>query len=148
MGSKFGRDCKLYHNTGTHAVPTWVEINDVKDLTLPLGKSEADVTTRKTGKYKAVRGVLREVSLDFEMIWDTQDAGFNTILNAFLNDTPIEVAVMDGSITTPGSQGLVATVDVLKCDRGEPVGEVVTATVTMKPTYAENAPEWLVVPQS
>ena len=146
MGSRFGRDCKLYHNTGTHAEPVWSEIKDVKDLNLPLGKTEADVSTRKTGKWKATKGAQREASIDFEMIWDPDDAGFALLLAAWTGDTDLELAVMDGNIGTPGSQGLWATMSVLKFDRNEPVADVVTASVSIKPTYSEYEPQWYVVP--
>ncbi len=36
MSVKLGLDAKLYRNTGTYDTPTWVEMTNVKDLTLNL----------------------------------------------------------------------------------------------------------------
>ena len=53
MGIKLGMEAKLYRNTGTYALPTWVELTNVKDLTLNLEAGEADVTTRGNAGWRA-----------------------------------------------------------------------------------------------
>lgn len=40
------------------------------------------------------------------MVWDTADAGFTAIKNAYFNNTLIGMAAMDGPIATNGNQGL------------------------------------------
>ncbi len=145
MSFKLGLDAKLYRNTGDYATPTWVELTNVRDLTLSLEKGEADVTTRANNKWRATVGTLKEGSIEFEMVWDPQDAGFTVIRSAWFNDTSIEFAVMDGNIATAGSQGLRATMQVLSFSRSEPLEEAMTVSVTIKPTYAEHAPEWMEV---
>ena len=52
MGIKLGMEAKLYRNTGTYAAPTWVELTNVKDLTLNLEAGEADVTTRGNAGWR------------------------------------------------------------------------------------------------
>lgn len=145
MGIKLGMEAKLYRNTGDFATPVWVELSNVKDLTLSLEKGEADVTTRANGGWRALAGTLKDGSIEFEMVWDTQDTGFTAIKDAWFNDTPIEFAVMDGDITASGSQGLRATMEVFNFSRNEPLEEAVTVSVTIKPTYAANAPQWMEV---
>ncbi|MEM6503892.1 MAG: phage tail tube protein [Planctomycetota bacterium] len=145
MGIKLGMEAKLYRNTGDFATPVWVELTNVKDLTLSLEKGEADVTTRANGGWRALAGTLKDGSIEFEMVWDTQDTGFTAIKDAWFNDTPIEFAVMDGDITASGSQGLRATMEVFNFSRNEPLEEAVTVSVTIKPTYAANAPQWMEV---
>ena len=46
---------------------------------------------------------------------------------------------------TVGVQGLRATMAVTNFSRNEPLEEAITVSVTVKPTYAENAPEWMTV---
>lgn len=145
MGIKLGMEAKLYRNTGDFATPVWVELTNVKDLTLSLEKGEADVTTRANGGWRALAGTLKDGSIEFEMVWDTQDAGFTAIKDAWFNDTPIEFAVMDGDVAASGSQGLRATMEVFNFSRNEPLEEAVTVSVTIKPTYAANAPQWMEV---
>lgn len=145
MGIKLGMEAKLYRNNGDFTTPDWVELTNVKDLTLNLEKGEADVTTRANGGWRALAGTLKDGSIEFEMVWDTQDAGFSAIKEAWFNDTPIEFAVMDGDVTASGSQGLRATMEVFNFSRNEPLEEAVTVSVTIKPTYSANAPQWMEV---
>jgi len=143
MSTRLGMDAKLYRNTGDYATPVWVEVSNVKDVTLNLEKGEADVTTRANGGWRATVGTLKDASIEFQMVWDTVDAGFDAIRQAFFNNTPIEFAVMDGDITDPDSEGLRATFDIFNFTRNEALEEAILVDVSIKPTYADNAPEWI-----
>jgi hypothetical protein len=143
MATRLGMDAKLYRNTGSYASPTWTEITNVKDVTLNLEKGEADVTTRANAGWRATVGTLKDASIEFQMVWDTADAGFGAIRQAFFSNTPIEFAVMDGPITTPTSEGLRATCDIMNFTRNEALEEAIMVDVTIKPTYAANAPQWM-----
>lgn len=145
MSNPLGMECKLYHNTGTYESPTWIEITNVRDVNFDLNSSEADVTTRGNNGWRALRRGLKEASVTFEMIWDTADTNFEAIQEGYFDGTSIEVAVMDGPIATAGSEGLRATMSVLTFSRQEPLEGAVTASVTLKPTYAAVAPAWMVV---
>lgn len=145
MAHVLGLDCKLYRNTADYASPTWVEVSNARDVTLTLEAGEADVTTRANGGWEAIVAALRKGAVEFEMIWNKSDAGFAAIRTAFLNRTSIDFAVMDGAIATVGSEGLRATMAVIKFTRMEELAEAVKASVTLKPTYADHAPEWLTV---
>jgi len=139
-------EAKLYWNSGTYAVPTWEEMGNVKDVTLNLEKGEADVTTRANDGWRATLGTLKEGSIEFEMVWDTDDAGFLALKDAYFNDTAIEMAVMDGDVAASGSQGLRASFSVTNFSRSEPLEEAIGVSVTLKVTYSANAPEWMIVP--
>ncbi len=145
MGQKLGMEGKLYFNAGDYATPDWKELKNAKDVTLNLEKGEADVTTRGNAGWRATVGTLKEGSIEFEMVWDTEDEGFAALQNAWFGDTPIEMAVMDGPIATSGSQGLRATMSVISFSRKEPLEEAMSVSVSVKPTYAEHAPEWMKV---
>jgi len=148
MAVKLGMNGKLYRNTGTYEAPTWTEITNVKDLTLNLEKGEADVTTRANDGWRANQPTLKEASIEFDMVWDTEDAGFAAVQDAFFNDTTLEVAVMDGDIEEAGTEGLRATVGVSTFSRGEPLEEAMTVSVTLKPAYSTHAPEWMEIEES
>ncbi|QDU76884.1 Phage major tail protein 2 [Bremerella volcania] len=143
MATRLGMDAKLYRNTGDYATPVWVEVSNVKDVTLNLEKGEADVTTRANAGWRATVGTLKDASIEFQMVWDTVDAGFDAIRQAFFNNAPLEFAVMDGDITDPDSEGLRATFDIFNFTRNEALEEAIMVDVSIKPTYADNAPEWI-----
>lgn len=146
MAFVLGKDCKLYRNTGSFGTPAWNEIPNVKDLAKNFETSEADVTTRGNNGWEATVPALNRGSIDFHMVYDTADAGFVAIRDAYLNKTPVEYAVMDGDITVSGKQGLRATCMVINFSMTQNLEEAVTVDVSIKPTYAANAPFWYTVP--
>lgn len=145
MGVKLGLEAKLYRNTGSYGTPVWNEVENVKDVTLNLEAGEADVTTRGNAGWRANIATLKDASLEFEMVWDTADDDFTAIRTAFLSNGSVEFAVMDGDIETAGSQGLRATMSITNFSRSEPLEEAIKVSVTAKPTYAANAPEWMTI---
>ena len=148
MPAKLGLDAKLYRNSGTYATPGWDVIGNVRDLTLNLETGEADVSTRGNNGWRATVGTLKDASLEFEMVWDTADADFTAIRHAFLNNTTIEFAIMDGLISgvgSSGSQGLRALFRIASFSRNEALEEAITVSVTAKPTYSINPPAWMTI---
>lgn len=143
---KLGLDAKLYRNTGSYASPSWSEVSNVKDVTLNLEKGEADVTTRAANGWRAIKGTLKEMTVEFEMLWLAGDSGFEAIKDAFLDNTTIEFLVLDGSVSTSGNQGPRAEMDVISFSRNEPLEEGITVSVTIKTTQSDNAPTWYEVP--
>jgi len=146
MSTKLGLDAKLYRNSGTYETPSWVEMTNVKDLTLNLESGEADVTTRGNNGWRATVATLKDGSIEFEMVWDTEDAGFEALSAAYFGDTAIGIAAMDGDITEAGRRGLWADMAVVDFSREEPLEEALSVKVTLKPTYSANAPEWKTIP--
>ncbi|MEK7754315.1 MAG: phage tail tube protein [Acidobacteriota bacterium] len=144
MSIRLGLDAKTYRNTGNYDVPIWTEVPNVKDVTMNLESGEADVSTRANAGWRATVATMKEGTIEFEMLWDTEDAGFTAIKNAYFNNTPIEMAVMDGSITVPGAQGLRASFSVMSFSRKEALEEALTVSVTLKITHSAHAPEWKV----
>lgn len=153
MSSKLGLDCKLYYlSTGTRT--TWgspaaapenlTEIDNVQDLTLNLEHGEADLSTRESS-WRQTGLALKDGSVEFTMLWDTSDAAFTAIKDAWLNKTNIALAILDGSKATVGTQGLWADFVVTSFGREEPLEEGVTVPVTVKPARSTVAPEWVTV---
>ncbi|WP_428937766.1 phage tail tube protein [Fontivita pretiosa] len=143
MSVKLGLDAKLYFCVaGIGGTPTWTLLGNVKNVTLNLQKGEADVTTRANQGWRATAGTLKEGTIEFEMVWDTADAGFTAIQQAYFNNTLIGLAAMDGDITTNGSQGLWADCSIIDFSRDEPLEDAISVKVTAKPTYSANAPIW------
>ncbi|MCL2641114.1 MAG: hypothetical protein FWD53_09745, partial [Phycisphaerales bacterium] len=91
---------------------------------------------------------LKEGTIEFEMIWDTNDTGFSAIQKAYFDNSIIGIAAMDGPITGTGSagnQGLWADCMITDFTRDEPLEEALSVKVTAKPTYSANPPIWKTV---
>ncbi len=153
-----GMNAKLFRNaTADFIAPatfTGTEVPNVRDLTLNLEKATADATTRGNGGWRAEVGTLKGSSVDFEMIADPADTHYTAIMNAWLNNTPIQFAVMSGPLVSPpapGSEGLIAVFSINNISRAEPLEGVQMASVTMTPTYVSDVafkPAWKEVASS
>jgi hypothetical protein len=136
MAIKLGMEAVLKYKVGAGA---WTELKNVKDVTLNLEAGEADVTTRANNGWRATVATLKEASVEFEMVWDTGDAGFTAVKNAFFNNTALGLQVLDGA----SGQGLQADFSITNFSRSEALEEAITVSVTAKVTYSATAPSWL-----
>ena len=141
---KIGHEGKIYYKEGGVAgVDPFAELTNARDVTLNLEATEADVTTRASGGWKWTAAAMKDASIEWESIWDSTDAGFTAILNAFLDGEPIGLQVLDGPNDVAGNQGLEADFSILKITRAEPLEDAMKCTITAKPTYSDTAPEWI-----
>lgn len=135
-----GKDAKLYVGdtllSSVVAVGdvTWTEEDEVRDVTLNLDRSEADVTTRANSGWRATATTLADASVDFMLIFKSDDSQFESIRDAFTDNTEIALAIMDGDITSDGTQGLAANFVVTSFSRSEPLEEGISYDVTVRPS--------------
>lgn len=143
MSVQLGMDCVLYRNSGNYSSPVWNECANVRDNTLNMETAKADVTTRGNNGWRANAPTLKEGSIEFEALWDLTDANFAAMFTAFLNNTPLDMLVLDQAIASGSAQGLRAVMMVTKCSRKEPLEDATKADVMIEPTYASNPPRWV-----
>ena len=158
-----GRKCKAYYlSTGTRA--TWgtlsgttgrntgaapanlAEIASAKDITLPGERMSATQSDRgsdyETGDTGAKQG---NVTLTLNHRAGT-DAARAALEAAFLLNTPIAVAFLNGDKATSGVKGLWADWKVVKFQESQPETEHVTYDVELMPySEAAVAPEFVQV---
>lgn len=146
MANLLGLQAKTYYGTAgsTPTIDPSNELTNIRDLTLNLETGEADTTTRGADGWRSTLATLKDGTVEFEMVWDTNDAGFTAILNAWLNSTLIAALVLDTDVT--GGQGLDADFAVTNLSRSEPLEEAITSSVSLKPNAGLRAPAWYTVP--
>ena len=138
MAIVLGLDAKLFRGTaGTQAA---TEVKNVKDLTLNLESGEADVTTRATEGWKASAATLKEASLEFSILYDTEDADFTAFRTAYFSNTPLALFVSDGQTS---AHGLDADLSITAFTVEQPLEEAVSVSITAKPTASTRAPAWV-----
>ena len=103
---------------------------NVKDVTINLSTGETDITTRNNDGWRASAPTLKECSIDFTMLDDPSDSGFNAIKSAWENNSTIDV-------TTAAVSGKFVVIDF---KRNEPLEEAVTWDVTLKYSGASTTP--------
>lgn len=140
-------NAKLYYNTASYASPTWSEICNVMDVTLSCTSSEIDLTTRCGGGYKEYGAGLKDITIDFGMLFDTDDTAQVALRTAFFAGTTVEILILDGASGTSGSEGVRATCIVTAFTRNEALGDALKVDITLRPAENDNAaPAWYTAP--
>lgn len=146
MSDKMGFEGKLYYNaagTENPVVPgNWTELTNVTDVTTSLEKAKADSTTRANNGWRTSKTGLKDANIEFEMVWDPEDAGFSVLQAAFMAGDQVGIAALDGDIETAGIQGLVSAMEVITFSRSEALEDVMKASVTLAPARNAVAPYW------
>lgn len=135
MAVVLGLDAKLLRGPAGTAGST--EVKNVKDLTLNLESGEADVTTRATKGWRATVATLKDASLEFGILYDTEDPDFKAFSEAYFGNTPMALFVTDGA-----GNGLDADFSITGFSVEQPLEEALTVSVTAKPTASTRAPVW------
>jgi hypothetical protein len=140
MGVKLGLDAVIKFKTGGQdGGGGWTEMPTVKDVTLNLEGSEADATKRGGGGWRATLLAIQDASVEFEMVWDVDDPAFAAIRDSYLNREKIGLQVLDAD----DGEGLQADFQIMSFTRNEPLEEVITVSVTAKPTDSATPPSWI-----
>ena len=140
-----GMNAKLYRQTGTSwAVPTFTEITEVQNINLNPDKTKVEGSTRAS-KWKWSKGALKDCSVEISMPKDDSSAFTRALLRSWLRGTAVELLVMDGVITTAGSEGIRGEFEVFGKPRTEEIEGLQVITYSLSLTYGNaNKPQWYV----
>lgn len=139
MANKIGLEAKLL--IGDPGATAATELKNVKDVSLNLEKATADITTRAASGWRVKKATLKEASVEFEMNYDAEDAGFTSMISAFLGNSAVAIFVSDGD-----GKGLDADWDITNFNIEQPLEEAISVSVTAEPTdiggSSGRAPTW------
>lgn len=141
-----GFECKAYLNSASHASPTWGEMKHMRSGNVNETWSEADASRRGFGSEKVSRPARITREITFQILPKKSDPVYVAIRNAAHARTFLEFAFMNGSITTPGNEGLRGTFCITNFSRNEADEDQVWMDVTLKVAPSANLPTWYVVP--
>lgn len=130
-----GLKAKLYVGSAGSTAST--EITNVKDVTLDLSASEADITTRAANGWTVYLPALKDATLSFTMNYEPTNSSFTSIQSAFFGHTALAMLVADNS-----GAGLDADFVYTGFTINQPLTDAVTVDVTARPTDATRAPAW------
>lgn len=127
--SQVGIDWRLYRNTGDRGTPVWSHLDDAGDVNSPLTKQMADVS-RKVSRWKRNKGSLKDGPLEFTYVYQGgTDGALLALLDSFVNDTPIEMAVVDKDISEADAFGFRAFYEVSDFPINQPLVDGVTLAI-------------------
>lgn len=119
-----------YKVGGFGSANAWIDLTNVRDVTVSAEANEADVTTRGNQGWRQTIAGLREATIEFEMVWEPGDAGFDAIKTAFLTSGIIGLAALDSGGAS--GNGPVGDWAITNFSRSEPLEEGITVSVTAK----------------
>ncbi len=117
---KLGRECTLTINSN--------QLKLAKEVTVELGGSEADVTTRDSQGIKRSVLALKEITISGTALYSSDDAAVQALVSAYTGGTAIEVTVSDPTLSYTGKWA------VISLSNGQPLEDVATLEFTLKPT--------------
>ena len=152
-GPKTGHSMKLYRNTGTIVSPTWVELTEVGDVSIPdMSRGMAELKRRASDFTKNIASLIQSIAIEFRL-WHGMDAtNFDALQAAFFAGTVEQWAIMNGDIAVSGTEGLTMPVLIEQFPWDQPLEDVSGHDVRVVAAYMEDAnstevdPAWLVVP--
>jgi len=137
MATTFGFEAKFYYGTAGSTASS--ELSNCKDLTLNSEATAGEITSRATGGYKAFASGLKDASVEWEMVWLTDNAGFEAIRDAYVGRSAIALAILDAA----SGEGLDADFVITAFNRTESLDDPMAVSVTAKPTYVTRAAAWV-----
>jgi hypothetical protein len=132
MARKHGNAGKLYRNSATYATPTFVEVANIRDMSIDDARAEADLSARGDDISVFLAG-KRTVGVQLEMVYDDTDTGYDALRDAYEGNTVIELWIADGPAATTGSTGPRGWWIVSSLSRAIPFEDGMMATVTLRP---------------
>jgi len=117
---KLGRECTL--SIGNNPLKL------AKEVSVELGGSEADVTTRDSQGVKRTVVALKELTISGTAIYSPDDPAVQALITAYTEGTAIEVTVSDPTLSYTGKWA------VTSLSQGQPLEDVATLEFTLKPT--------------
>jgi hypothetical protein len=147
-----GFDATLCYNSGSYSTPTWVVLDNIRNVKMPLAKVSFDSTTRRSKNWKTKNGRTKDVSISFEMLnakvingtTVTYEANVAALWTAWKSNSPIEVMSVDGPLNESGHEGVRFMAMVEKMDRDEKNEGEIFFSVVLVPTFSANAPAYVV----
>lgn len=138
---KLSINAKLYRNTGTFAMPVWVEVSNVQDLELSDDMTEFDASVRGGGGFSEAEPTLRNIELTFNMRNIVEDTHMIALRTAYATRANVDLQVLDGPIATVGTHGIRARFKVFEFGKPQPLADGQMLNLRLRPAVnADGAP--------
>ena len=100
MGNVRGADILLHVNTGTPELPVWTAVAGQRNSEISLNSDTIETTSKDTiGGWKTYTAGMKEWSLSCESLLNFEDAGYQLLETAFLNNEAllVQLKTTDGN---------------------------------------------------
>jgi hypothetical protein len=137
MAFKLGMQAVLNYKVGGQGgAGSWVPLTNCRDASTTGETGTADVTTRANQGWRAEAATLRQLGLEFEMVWDTTDPGMLAIHTAWITNAIIGFQFLDGT----SGKGVQADFMISDFSVSQPLEEAITVSVSASVTLSDTPP--------
>ena len=149
MSGCLGFDGKMYYNTGTNALATWVEITNARDVSTTASADAAETSDRGSQFKNYCQGMI-DLETTTTLTYHNGDTVIEYLRDKFLNREFVQIAVLDGDVETSGTEGFVYFAHVTSNDFDQAMSEGMTVSITFKPAFVKESgvaipPRWEVI---
>lgn len=148
MPKMLGRFSKLYINTSVapdpFATPAWTEWSCIEDLTLAISKEELERTCRgeaAAGGFSRTGVGLGSMEISGTALKNKDDAAFLVAEDAMVNDTILDIWVLDGANDSADSDGWRLPAIFTSWSESQGISDYISIDFTLKPTSSTQAVE-------
>ena len=133
------------------ASDVWVEVGGVQSASVDdVAREEIEVALRGSEWKRIIPGQMEAMGATFKQVHNVVPGMEALIRNDVMNGTPAKYALVNGDITTTGTEGWVFPAYTTQMNRSEENSEVVANDIKTKLGYIVNGselvePEWLTV---
>jgi hypothetical protein len=140
--AKYGFDGQIYANGGTYGSPTFQVMLNVRDCAVQADMDKHDATTRAGGGMKQYEPTLLDLAFTGKVRSDDTDtAGYAKLSTAFHAGSSLDVMILDGAMTTNGSQGYRFDAKVFKFGEDQAIDGVLFREFELAPCVSTNQPK-------
>lgn len=136
---KLGGNMKLYLDPSGVGGSSWTEYTYVEQDSLNEERTAAEIRNRASDYVKVLGGKLNS-TIELTATYHKGNAQYEALRDAFINNADIGVAVMTGTITDAGEEGLQADCKVVAFNKPRPLEEGASFSFTLRPS-AESTTE-------
>ena len=128
-----GVDAKAYRSTSAdYALPVWAELTNLRDVQLGMEVEDFDATVRGVAFVQHLP-TLFDLEVTTNALWETTDAGLQSILTTAWSRSFLDMAFVDQNIATTGADGMRAAWGVFSNSRSEALREGLALDWTFRP---------------
>lgn len=138
-GYKLGRDSVFYLNTnsGNFNTPTWTAVPQFSDLAVEATWDTAEASTRESRMKFAVKTLL-SAAVTGKLRFDLTDSNINTLVQANLLDSAVDIMVLNGTSNTNGAIGFRFEAQVHQSNEDQGLGQVIFEDMKFVPVPTLN----------
>ena len=138
-----GINSKLFYNSGNFATPTWLPLNNVRELTVTSTWDEGDASTRAS-PVKMAEPTQLNLEIGGQMQADAS-VGYLLLQTDYFTRALVDVMALDGGSTTNTVEGVRFEAKVFSWTEDQGPGNVNYRQFSVKPCASANPPKSVIV---